>query len=390
MCEPGKLRQLGFGLKSSMQDRGTAEQDADMLCRNAQNSSRSAIPQVLHSPRAGCKLPGMTRVAYLLTSATEMTLADGSAYPTGYFAHEAIEPYDRFMVAGFEVVVITPDGRPPHADPYGLSWFFHYPDADSDFLASVVRTFARDVDDIRLTLHQSTDLGLIAARRIAALLAPGDAHAIVSAAARRAWRDDRQFVDALLEDEGVTLTRDALEREVAVQRADSELLAAERFERLQALPAPLALSDIDPADFDAVFAPGGRGPMVDMAENDDVGRLLAALQKRGAPIAALCHGPAMLLAAPEREDGLWLFDGYRMTCITDDEELQTEAGRLGPAWFLDTALKNAGAVFDDGPAAWASHVVVDRNLITGQNPRSTQATADAFVRMLTRPSIAVA
>ena len=317
-----------------------------------------------------------------------MTLADGSAHPTGCFAEEAIKPYERFVAAGFDVVIITPDGRPPHADPYGLSWFFHYPDADKDFLASVVRTFAHDVDDIRFTLHQSTQLGLAAARRIAVLLPPDDAHAIVSAAARTAWREDRQFVDALLEDERVTLTREALEREVAAQRADSEALATARFERLQSLPAPVGLSDVDAADFDAVFAPGGHGPMVDMADNHEVGRLLAALQKRGAPIAALCHGPAVLLSAPEREDGLWLFDGYRMTCFTDDEELQTEAGRLGLEWFLDTALKNAGAVFDDGPAAWASHVVVDRNLITGQNPGSTEATADAFVRMVTRAAVA--
>jgi putative intracellular protease/amidase len=77
-----------------------------------------------------------------------------------------------------------------------------------------------------------------------------------------------------------------------------------------------------------------------------------------------------------------------MTCFTDDEELQTELGRLGPAWLLDTALRNAGAVFDDGPSPWASHVVVDRNLITGQNPGSTEATARAFVQMLTRAGLA--
>lgn len=317
-----------------------------------------------------------------------MTLADGSAHPTGYFARETIEPYARFVAAGFDVVVITPKGRPPHADPYGLSWFFHYPAADNEFLASVVRTFAHNVDDIRFTLHQNTELGLAAARRVAALLPPSDAHGIVSAAARRAWREDRQFVDALLEDERLALTREALEHQVMAQRADSETIARERFERLKALPAPVALSDVDPGDFDAVFAPGGHGPMVDMAENDDAGRLLAELHERGAPIAALGHGPALLLSAPERADGLWLFDGYRMTCFTDEEELQTEVGRLGPAWFLDTALKNAGAVFDDGPTAWASHVVVDRNLITGQNPGSTEATADAFVRTLTRAAVA--
>ena len=112
----------------------------------------------------------MTRIAYLVTSAREMTLADGTRHPTGYFAEEALTPYERFTAAGFEVTVITPDGQPPYADPYGLSWFFHYPDEDKDYLASVVRTFARDVDDIRLTLHQNTELGLAAARRVAALL----------------------------------------------------------------------------------------------------------------------------------------------------------------------------------------------------------------------------
>jgi putative intracellular protease/amidase len=71
-----------------------------------------------------------------------------------------------------------------------------------------------------------------------------------------------------------------------------------------------------------------------------------------------------------------------MTCFTDEEELQTEAGRLGMSWLLDAALMNAGAVFDDGPSAWISHVVVDRNLVTGQNPGSTEAVAGAVVTML--------
>src|SRR5580698_708663 len=137
----------------------------------------------------------MTRIAYLMTSAREMTLADGSTHPTGYFAEEALKPYQRFAAAGFDVTVITPDGQPPYADPYGLSWFFHYPEQDKDYLAAVVRTFARDVDDIRLTLHQNTELGLAAARRIAALLeangrTAAQAHRIVASAAKIAWQED--------------------------------------------------------------------------------------------------------------------------------------------------------------------------------------------------------
>jgi putative intracellular protease/amidase len=351
----------------------------------------------------------MTRIAYLVTSAREMTLADGSQHPTGYFAEEALKPYERFVAAGFDVTVITPDGNPPYADPYGLSWFFHYPEEDKDYLASVVRTFAHDVDDIRLTLHQNTELGLAAARRLAALLqaagkepgndhdrTPAEAHRIVSAAAKTAWRQDRQLADVLAEDGSLGLTREQIQAEVDAQRADSERLAGERYRRLQAIPGfqhPVALSsltDADLAEFDAVFTPGGHGPMVDLAGNPDAGRLLAALHRRHAPIAALCHGPALLLSAPERADGLWLFDGYRMTSFTDEEEDQTEPGLLGMAWLLDVALKNAGAVFDDGPSAWVSHVVVDRNLITGQNPGSTEATADAVIKKLRAPAQGVA
>ena len=343
----------------------------------------------------------MTRIAYLVSSAREIALADGSAHPTGYFAEEALKPYERFAAAGFDVTVITPDGQPPYADPYGLSWFFHYPDADKDYLASVVRTFARDVDDIRLTLHQNTELGLAAARRIAALLerqgrTAAQAHQIVSAAAKTAWRQDRQLAEVLAEDGSLGLTRAQLQAEVDAQQTDSQNLSDERLGTLRTLPGfqhPVALSaltDAELAQFDAVFAPGGHGPMVDLADNPDVGRLLAALQARRAPIAALCHGPAMLLAAPERADGLWLFDGYRMTSFTDEEEDQTEPGLLGLAWLLDVALKNAGAVFDDGPAAWVSHVVVDRNLITGQNPESTEATADAVIKKLLAPARGVA
>ncbi len=344
---------------------------------------------------------GMTSIAYLVTSARELTLADGTTHPTGYFAEEALKPYERFLEAGFDVTVITPDGQPPYADPYGLSWFFHYPDADKDYLASVVRTFARDVDDIRLTLHQNTELGLAAARRIAALLqqqghTAAEAHQVVSAAARTAWRQDRQLAEVLAEDRSLGLTAEQVQAEVDAQRADSQNLANERAATLRSLPgfqhpvALAALTDAELSEFDAVFAPGGHGPMVDLADNPDVGRLLAALQARRAPIAALCHGPAMLLAAPERADGLWLFDGYRMTSFTDDEEDQTEPGLLGLAWLLDVALKNAGAVFDDGPAAWFSHVVVDRNLITGQNPGSTEATADAVISKLLAPAQGVA
>src|SRR5258707_2373934 len=213
-----------------------------------------------------------------MPSAREMTLGAGPAPPTGYFAEEAVKPYERFAAAGFDVTVITPDGRPPYADPYGLSWFFHYPEADKDYLASVVRTFARDVDDIRLTLHQNTELGLAAARRIALLLqaqghSAGEAHRFVSGAAKAAWRQDRQFADVLAEDGLLGLTCDKIQAAVDAQRADSQALADERHRRLQAIPGfqrPVALSELtgeQMAEFDAVFTPRRHGPMMDMVRD---------------------------------------------------------------------------------------------------------------------------
>ncbi|MBB5916624.1 putative intracellular protease/amidase [Nocardia transvalensis] len=341
----------------------------------------------------------MTTIAYLVSSAGTITMADGSTHPTGYFAEEALKPYKAFRAAGFDVTVVTPDGNAPTADPYGLQWFFHYPEEDKDYLSSVVRTFAHDVDDIRFTLHHNTELGLAAARRIALLLeAEGysfaDAHELVSKAAKVAWRQDRRLADVMVED-GIDggLTSAAIHQATADQRAASESLARERKSELEAIegfnhPVDLrSLSEDAMATFDAVFAPGGHGPMVDLAGNPDVGRLLVALHSKAAPIASLCHGPALMLSAPERADGQWLFDGYRMTCFTDEEEVQTEPGRLGLPWFVDTALKNAGAVFDDGPAAWVSHVVVDRHVITGQNPGSTEAVAAAVVTALHKRSV---
>ncbi|MDF3293241.1 DJ-1/PfpI family protein [Streptomyces silvisoli] len=336
----------------------------------------------------------MARIAYLVSSAKELALADGTRHPTGYFAEEALKPYERFCAAGHDVVVVTPDGLAPTADPYGLEHFFHYPEEDQDFFASVTRTFHHDPDDIRITLHQTTELGLVAARRIVERLtsrgtAPSEAHALVSRAAKIAWSQDRRLVDVMV-DEGLDggLSRQEIQQAVDELDAAARALSAERRRKLDSIEGfthPVALStlsDEELAGFDAVFAPGGHGPMVDLADNADVSRLLRVLHHKQAPIASLCHGPALLLSAPERADGQWLFDGYRMTCFTDEEEDQTVAGRLGMAWYLDTALKNAGAVFDDAPSAWVSHVVVDRNLITGQNPASSEATADAVLKAL--------
>lgn len=336
----------------------------------------------------------MPRIAFLVSSARAINLRESSNHPTGFWLEETLLSYERFVAAGAEVVVITPDGNTPVADPYGLEPIFHYPAEDRDYFASVYRTFHHDPDDIRITLEHTTELDLVASRRIAQrLVAAGstttEAHGVVSRAAKVAWAQHRRLVDVMLS-EGLDggLPEAALRDAVAELDAASVALRDDRvarFEAIEAFVAPVALSGLSDeqlGEFDAMFAPGGHGPMVDLPENPDVGRLLAVLHDKGRTIAALCHAPALLLAAPDRIDGQWLFEGFRMTSYTNEEEDQNKIGRLGMPWLLASALQNAGAVFDDAPYPWASHVVVDRNLVTGQNPYSTEATADAVLKSL--------
>lgn len=336
----------------------------------------------------------MPRIAFLVTSARAIELKQDPSHPTGYWAEEALKSYERFVAAGFDVVVLTPDGQRPVPDPYGLEAIFHYPDIDRDYFASIYRTFHRDPDDIRITLDHTTKQELVASRRIAErLVAAGhtsdEAHALLCKAGKIAWREKR-LLSEVMRTEGYDGRLPMAEIEAAVEelKAASQAVADERKARLEAIPGfnnPVALSSLSDermSEFDALFVPGGHGPMVDLPDNADLRRLLAILHDKGKVIASLCHGPAMLLSAPDRMDGQWLFEGYRLTAYTNDEEDQNKIGRLGMQWYLADALQNAGGILDDAPYAWASHVVVDRNLITGQNPNSTEATADAVIKAL--------
>ncbi|GAA3350826.1 type 1 glutamine amidotransferase domain-containing protein [Amorphoplanes nipponensis] len=146
------------------------------------------------------------------------------------------------------------------------------------------------------------------------------------------------------------------------------------------LQSPARLEDVDPAGYDAVFIPGGHGPMQDLAVNPDVARILAAmLPDAGKVVASLCHGPAAFLSAGDAE-GNWLFKGRKLTAFTDEEEKQAGLADNAP-WLLEDRLRAGGAVFESAPA-WASHVVVDGNLITAQNPASAEAAGRAILAQL--------
>lgn len=126
-------------------------------------------------------------------------------------------------------------------------------------------------------------------------------------------------------------------------------------------------------DYDAVYIPGGHGPMEDLPGCAPLGQIIAELHDSSRVVTSVCHGPAGLLSA-NRQDGSWLFAGRRLTAFTDEEEHQVGLADRAP-WLLESRLRERGARFEAG-AAWAPHVVVDGNLITGQNPASSQPATD--------------
>ncbi|CAM5735333.1 type 1 glutamine amidotransferase domain-containing protein [Streptomyces microflavus] len=145
------------------------------------------------------------------------------------------------------------------------------------------------------------------------------------------------------------------------------------------LATPLALSDVSVGDYDAVYIPGGHAPMADLAEDADLGRLLNDADEQSKTVAALCHGVAGLLSA-SKADGSFTFAGRTLTSFTDEEEFQGGLGENTP-FFVESRLRDRGAVPRTG-AAWSNTVVIDGNLITGQNPQSSTATAHAVLKAL--------
>ena len=149
--------------------------------------------------------------------------------------------------------------------------------------------------------------------------------------------------------------------------------------RIQGLASPLKLQDVDLAEYEAVFYPGGHGPMQDLAVDAASGRLLVAALDSGKPLGVLCHAPAALLAA-NRVDGTSAFAGRKITAFSNEEERQ--GGLADKAiWLLQDRLTAIGADVQVA-APWTAHVVVDGNLITGQNPMSSGLLAAELLKRL--------
>lgn len=146
---------------------------------------------------------------------------------------------------------------------------------------------------------------------------------------------------------------------------------------MTALQRTVPLKQIDPTKFDAIFFPGGHGPLFDLAKSSEVFWLLEEFAKtKKKPIVAVCHGPGIFKMTPH------LVKGFRVTGFTNEEEEQ--AGLVADVPFsLQDVLTEHGAKYVEGEA-WKSHVEIDNGglLITGQNPASSEAAAHALVAKL--------
>jgi putative intracellular protease/amidase len=164
---------------------------------------------------------------------------------------------------------------------------------------------------------------------------------------------------------------------------DAQTEATERFRKdsvaQSALASTVLLNSVKADDYDAIFYPGGHGPLWDLAEDKHSIALIEAFYNAGKPVAAVCHAPGVLRHA-KSADGQPLVKGKQVTGFTNSEEDAVQLTDVVP-FLVEDELKAKGGIFSKGPD-WASYVRTDGLLLTGQNPASSQATAEALLAKL--------
>lgn len=252
--------------------------------------------------------PSKGKVLVVMSSETQLPLRSGALHRTGFYMNEFGVPADALVKAGYTVVVATPKGNVPQADPGSL---------DARYFGGSAQEMAR-------------------------------IEGVVAALVRH----------------------------------------------------PLSLDKVlagDMTQYAGVFLPGGHAPLIDLANNPQLGKVLRYFHESGKATAAICHGPIALLAAQDDPRGFeagmirgqpvaaqnWAYAGYRMTIFSTPEEKGFETSLHGDAmrYYPADAMAAAGA-HDITAKEWSSHVEVDRELITGQNPFSDAQLAKILVEHL--------
>ncbi|MBX9753960.1 MAG: type 1 glutamine amidotransferase domain-containing protein [Pseudomonadaceae bacterium] len=163
----------------------------------------------------------------------------------------------------------------------------------------------------------------------------------------------------------------------------AQTAATERFRQDPAAQKALAnthvLAQMQANDYAAIFYPGGHGPLWDLAEDQHSIALIEAFYAAGKPVGAVCHAPG-IFRHTKGTDGQFLVNGKRVTGFTNSEEAAVELTDIVP-FLVEDMLQANGGHYSKG-ADWASYVLVDGKLVTGQNPASSEASAEALLALL--------
>jgi putative intracellular protease/amidase len=166
--------------------------------------------------------------------------------------------------------------------------------------------------------------------------------------------------------------------EDAFDEKDAADLAFRRSRAYRRMNRSRKLAEIDVSDYDAIFVPGGLGPMVDIAYDPDVKRAVARAWSSERIVAAVCHGPSAFLGVT-LENGAPLVRGRRLTSFSQAEE--DNYAKEDVPFSLEAALREAGANYE-ATTPWHEKVMIDGRLMTGQNPQSAAALARSIVSAL--------
>ncbi|MCK8046898.1 type 1 glutamine amidotransferase domain-containing protein [Shewanella sp. 1CM18E] len=167
------------------------------------------------------------------------------------------------------------------------------------------------------------------------------------------------------------------------EQPDFQTAATERFNQdpqaKQQLATTLVLADINPADYDAIFYPGGHGPLWDLTNDANSIALIEAFHQANKPVGLVCHAPGALKNV-KAADGSPLVAGKKVTGFTNSEEAAVQLTDIVP-FLVEDILQQHGADYSKGDD-WSSYLAVDGNLITGQNPASSEAVANEIIKQL--------
>ncbi|WP_114905251.1 type 1 glutamine amidotransferase domain-containing protein [Kordia sp. SMS9] len=164
---------------------------------------------------------------------------------------------------------------------------------------------------------------------------------------------------------------------------DFQTEATKRFnadeETQKLLANTLVLSKVNEADYDAIFYPGGHGPLWDLSEDPTSIKLIESFYNNNKPVAAVCHAPAVLKST-KNTDGSPLVKNKNVTGFSNTEEAAVQLTEVVP-FLVEDMLKNNGGIYSK-VSDWNSHAVKDGLLITGQNPASSEKVAELLLEAL--------